>query len=172
MEKNKKRLIRDIVEYLIIILVIVLIRTFVATPIRVQQVSMYPTLHPNDIMILNKIGWDINGVNRFDIVVIKTSSEYLIKRVVGLPGEYIEYKNNILYVNKRVVKENFTHANTDDFVLETIGYERIPKDKYFVLGDNRGNSTDSRIIGLIDRKDIVGKTDFILFPFKDFGLVK
>lgn len=172
MKKDKKNIKKDILEYALIILVVIIIRVFLFTPIRVEQKSMFPTLHPNDIMVLNKIGFSLGGVKRFDIVVIKTKEEYIIKRVIGLPGEYIEYKNNKLYINNKVVQESFINIDTDDFILEVIGHETIPKNKYFVVGDNRGNSTDSRIIGLIDKKDIIGKTNFILYPFNNLGIVK
>ena len=171
MEKNKKGIIKEYSEYLIIIAVVIIFRTFLYTPIIVQQQSMTPTLNPNDIMMLNKIGFKLNGVNRFDIVVIKVDDERLIKRVIGLPGEYIEYKDNKLFVDGSIIEEKFLKASTNDFILEVIGYEKIPEDKYFVVGDNRGNSTDSRIIGLIDKKDVIGKTNFILFPLKKFGTV-
>ena len=168
MKKNRKNLLKEVIQYVIILIVVIIIRTFIFTPIRVQQKSMYPTLNPNDIMILNKIGLYTSNIKRFDIVVIKLDDEYIIKRVIGLPNESIEYKDDMLYVNDEEIKETFIDANTEDFKLEDIGYVTIPKNKYFVLGDNRGNSTDSRVLGLIDRKDILGKTNFVLFPFKYF----
>ncbi len=145
-----------------------LVRTFIFTPIKVQQKSMYPTLNPKDIMLLNKIGYYINGVERFDIVVLKNNDDFLIKRIIGLPGEELEYKNSILYVNGKELKESFINTNTEDFKIDA----KIPKGKYFLIGDNRNNSTDSRILGFIDEKDIKGKTNFIFFPFKRIGLVK
>lgn len=169
---KKNNIGKEILDYILIIVAVLAIRTFLFTPIQVEQKSMIPTLNPNDIMVLNKIGYNIFGVNRFDIVVIKVEDEYIIKRVIGLPGEKIEYKNGKLLVNDKVLNEDFIDVKTEDFVLDSIGYDRIPKDKYFVLGDNRGNSTDSRVLGLIDKKDILGKTNFILFPFNKFGIVK
>jgi signal peptidase I len=169
---KKNNIGKEILDYAIIIIAVLVIRTFLFTPIQVEQKSMIPTLDPNDIMVLNKIGYNLFGVNRFDIVVIKVEDEYIIKRVIGLPGEKIEYKNGKLLVNDKVVNEDFIDVYTEDFVLDSIGYDKIPKDKYFVLGDNRGNSTDSRVLGLIDKKDILGKTNFILFPFNKFGIVK
>lgn len=127
---------------------------------------MVPTLLDGDIMILDKIGYRINGLKRFDIVVIKYNNEKIIKRVIGLPGDYIEYKDNILYVNGKEIKEEYKRDITNNFSLKDLGYEKIPENKYLVLGDNRSISKDSRIIGLIDKEDIEGYTGIIVFPFK------
>lgn len=149
------------------IIIVVVIRTFVMTPIKVQQKSMFPTLKENDIMILNKIGFYTSGIERFDIVVINHENDFLIKRVIGFPGETIEYKNNKLYIDDKEIKEDFISVNTDDFMFDN----KIPKNKYFVIGDNRNNSVDSRLFGLIDKKDILGKTNLIIYPFNRFGAV-
>lgn len=122
-------------------------------------------------MILDKIGYRINGLKRFDIVVIKYNNEKIIKRVIGLPGDYIEYKDNILYVNGKEIKEEYKRDITNNFSLKDLGYEKIPENKYLVLGDNRSISKDSRIIGLIDKEDIEGYTGIIVFPFKRIGNV-
>ena len=132
---------------------------------------MVPTLLDGDIMILDKIGYRINGLKRFDIVVIKYNNEKIIKRVIGLPGDYIEYKDNILYVNGKEIKEEYKRDITNNFSLKDLGYEKIPENKYLVLGDNRSISKDSRIIGLIDKEDIEGYTGIIVFPFKRIGNV-
>ena len=132
---------------------------------------MVPTLLDGDIMILDKIGYRINGLKRFDIVVIKYNNEKIIKRVIGLPGDYIEYKDNILYVNEKEIKEEYKRDITNNFSLKDLGYEKIPENKYLVLGDNRSISKDSRIIGLIDKEDIEGYTGIIVFPFKRIGNV-
>lgn len=132
---------------------------------------MVPTLLDGDIMILDKIGYRINGLKRFDIVVIKYNNEKIIKRVIGLPGDYIEYKDNILYVNGKEIKEEYKREITNNFSLKDLGYEKIPENKYLVLGDNRSISKDSRIIGLIDKEDIEGYTGIIVFPFKRIGNV-
>ena len=132
---------------------------------------MVPTLLDGDIMILDKIGYRINGLKRFDIVVIKYNNEKIIKRVIGLPGDYIEYRDNILYVNGKEIKEEYKRDITNNFSLKDLGYEKIPENKYLVLGDNRSISKDSRIIGLIDKEDIEGYTGIIVFPFKRIGNV-
>ena len=84
----------------------------------------------------------------------------------------MEYKNNKLYINGKKVKEKITGLKTEDFDSILLGSEKIPKDCYLVLGDNRGNSQDSRALGFIKRKDILGKTSFTIFPFNRFGSKK
>ena len=125
---------------------------------------MNPTLYNNNIILLNKLDYKLNEIKRFDVVVIKVKNEKLIKRVIGLPGEYVEYKDNNLYVDGFLIDEKFKHATTSDFKLETLGYLKIPGDKYFVVGDNRNNSVDSRVIGLIDKSDILGSVSYKIIP--------
>lgn len=161
------KVIKEIIEYAVIILIVILIRSFIATPIKVQQRSMTPTLLSNDIMILNKIGYYLNGVDRFDIVVIKHNNDYLIKRVIGLPGETLEYKDGKLLINDKEIEEDFINVNTKDYKLD----KKIPKNSYFLVGDNRNNSVDSRIFGVVSKKDFLGKTNIILYPFERLGKV-
>lgn len=173
MKKEKlKKIIKEVYPYFVIVLVVVLVRSFIITPAIVDGKSMYPTLNDNNIVILNKLDYKINGLKRFDIIVVDYNGEKLIKRVIGLPGEHIEYKNNMLFINGYLTNENFNHDNTSNFKLEMIGYLKIPGDKYFVVGDNRNHSTDSRMIGLIDKKDIKGKVSLRLFPINKFGKIK
>lgn len=158
--------------YIIIIIVIILVKCFVVTPVRVNGESMLPTLKENDIMILNKLAYKSKEIKRFDIVVIKAHGELIIKRVIGLPGDKITYKDNQLYVNGKKVKENFTkneHEQLDDYIIQG---EVVPEGKYFVVGDNRPKSLDSRSIGYIKKKNIKGKCNFTIFPFSRIGKKK
>ncbi len=169
MENEKKitlSLLSGWLSYIIIIIAVILLKQFIIAPIRVNGDSMNETLLDKDIMILDKISYRFTDIKRFDIVVIKKDKEYLIKRVIGLPGENVEYRDNKLYINDKEVKENFNHEKTDDYVLE----KKIPEGYYFVVGDNRDISLDSRVIGLIKREEILGKTSLVLFPFNRFGI--
>lgn len=170
-EKLKKTL-KKIYPYIIVVIVVVLIRSFIITPAMVDGNSMLPNLQDNNVVILNKLDYRLNDIKRFDVVVVNYNGEKLIKRVIGLPGEHVEYKNGLLYINGFVTDENFTHADTNDFKLETIGYLKIPGDKYFVVGDNRNDSVDSRVIGLIDKGDILGSVSLRIFPVNKIGKVK
>ncbi len=168
-EKPKKNLFKELLPYIIIVFVVIFIRTFIITPVRVEGESMYPNLNDGEILILKKYD---KAYSRFDVVVFNYKNDKLIKRVIGLPGEKVEYKNNKLYIDGKLLKENFkTNSPTIDFKLEEIGYDVIPDGYYFVMGDNRNNSTDSRIIGLVSKDDIVGSTNFSLFPFSTIGKI-
>lgn len=166
--KNK---VKVLLPYIIIILVVLFVKAFIVTPIKVNGESMYPTLEEGDIMILNKTAYYFNKPERFDIVVVNMPDEYLIKRVIGLPGEHIEYKDNTLYVDGKKVKENFKHGVTDDFNIEELGSDTIPLNTYLVLGDNRENSLDSRELGFIREDQLLGRTSLIILPFNRIGSV-
>lgn len=165
-EKKKKGIGSFLKEYGIFILFLVLIllfKKYYYSPLYVHGDSMKNTLHDGDIMILDVVGYRHQGLQRFDIVVVDIQKEYIIKRVVGLPGEKVEYKDQTLYINGKKVKDEYGIGETEDFSYQ------VPKGQYFVLGDNRENSMDSRYFGSFSKKDILGKTHFILFPFQRFG---
>lgn len=161
--------VKAIMPYIIIVLVVIFIKVFVVTPIRVNGPSMLPTLHEKDIMILNKTAYYFSEPKRFDIVVINTKDNYIIKRIIGLPGEKIEYKDNVLYVNGEEVEEPVEGLQTDDFTSEELGSKKVPENSYLVLGDNRPESYDSRSIGFIQKNQILGRTTLTIFPFNRFG---
>lgn len=156
-----KKILKEIWSYLVIILVVVLIRTFLVTPIRVNGKSMYPTLNDGYFMILKKYAKD--DIDRFDIVVIKEGKEKLIKRVIGLPTENISIRDDHLFVEDEEIIDNYGSGHVKDFT------DYCGKDEYYVLGDNREDSTDSRIFGCVKKENIIGKTDFIVFPFTKWG---
>lgn len=131
---------------------------------------MKPNLHSGEMLIVKKTGYNGDSIKRFDVVVIKEDNDEIIKRIIGLPGEHISYKNNKLYVNDKEVEQNYKFYDTEDFNLEEIcTCSTIPKGKYLVLGDNRPVSKDSRMIGLIEEKDIFGKAIFRLWPISSLG---
>lgn len=161
-----KKFIKELIPYIVIIIVVVLVRTYIVTPVIVVGDSMVPTLKDKQILLLNKFDYKFNEIERYDIVVIKVGKSEIIKRVIGLPGENIEYKNNTLYIDGHEEKTIY-NFDTDDFKLEEIcKCDKIPQDKYLVLGDNRTVSSDSRIIGLIDKEDIKGSTTISIWPIK------
>jgi len=165
-----KKIIKELYPYVIIVVVVILVRTFIITPVIVSGNSMKPNFNDGELLLVRKIKYNEKTIKRFDVVVIKKDKEEIIKRVIGLPGEHISYKNNKLYVNDKLVQENYTHLNTKDFNLEEIcSCNSIPEGKYLVLGDNRPISKDSRMIGLIDEKDILGKAVYRIWPISKFG---
>lgn len=176
----------DLLKILIIgLLFTLIIRLFLFSPVIVDGESMEPTLHDRDRMIVNKIKYKFTEPNRFDIVVFHAPDQRdFIKRVIGLPGEHVAVRDNILYVNGEELAqpfmENMEDAEitypiiTSDFTLESLkgNYEKIPEGYVLVLGDNRTNSTDSRHIGLISMDEIVGKTNTVYWPMKRMQIVK
>lgn len=162
---NKK--VKDIIDYVIIVIVVILIRTFIITPALVDGSSMDNTLHDGQLVIINKYDYMFNDIDRFDIVVVnnREDGDKIIKRVIGLPNETIKYKDNILYINDKKVIEEYSIGDTFDFEYKT------GKDEYFVLGDNREVSKDSRYLGNFKSNDILGSVNFRLFPFSKFGKV-
>ena len=157
--KNKiLNIVKELIPYIIIIIVVCLIRTYIITPVRVDGTSMNPTLENDEILLLNKYD---HSYKRFDIIVFKTSGSKLVKRIIGLPGDTVEYKNNKLYINGNYVEENFSHKTTNDFKEE-----KVKEGYYFVLGDNRTNSLDSRFIGQIPKENITGVVKISLYPPK------
>lgn len=163
---------KELVPYVVIVFIVALIRTFIATPVRVNGDSMYPYLKDGEILVLNKV--DTN-YKRNDIIVAQALNTKIIKRVIAVPGENVEYKDCKLYINGEEVKDFVTECITEDFTLEDLyGYVTIPDNYYFVMGDNRKASTDSRDyrVGLISKDKIQGKAVFRLTPFKKIGMLK
>lgn len=166
--KKNNNYFKDIIAYVLIIIFVILIRTFVITPVRVDGDSMNNNLKDGEILLLKKFD---KFYERFDVIVFKYGSDRLIKRIIGLPGERVYYKDNKLYINDNYVEEVMIDKKTYDFDMSQLGYEVIPDGYYFVMGDNRINSKDSRIIGFVSEKDILGTTNFIIFPFSKFGSI-
>lgn len=182
--KEKNELWEWTKALLIAFAIAAIIRYFLFTPIAVDGESMMPTLENGDRMIVNKIGYKIGEPKRFDIVVFHApEKKNYIKRVIGLPGETLEYKNDQLYINGEPIDEPYLDAYksqitegtlTEDFSLKDIGVnlEEIPEGFVFVMGDNRRYSKDSRHIGFVDQKEIIGNTSLIFWPFSEIKIVK
>ncbi len=167
-----KKKLKELYPYVVIVVVVVLFRTFIATPVRVDGTSMDSTLKNGEILILNKLD---RSYERFDVVVVDVevdgNTSKLVKRIIGLPGESIEYKDNQLYINGEVIKD-VAPSRTNDFSLKEIyNIDKLPDDCYFVMGDNRKYSRDSRdyTVGIIKKEDIVGTTTLRIFPLNKIG---
>ena len=169
---NHKNNFKELLPYIAILVSVIILKMFVFTTIRVNGSSMDPTLKNKDLMILDKISYRFNKIKRNDIVVVKTKNDKLIKRVIGLPGESIKYENNTLYINDKEYRDLVNWTTTDDFDITEFGIDKIPENCYFVMGDNRPDSIDSRIIGPVKKDDIIGHAVFTIFPFSRFGSKK
>ena len=166
-KESKKNWVKELIPYLIILIVVVLIRSFLVTPVRVSGESMVDTLDGGEIMILNKLG----EIKRYSMVVANIDiddkhDDTVIKRVYGLPNETIKCENGIIYINNKKIEDFYAYGTTFDFEEVKLG-----DDEYYLLGDNRMVSLDSRYVGPVHKKDIEGTTSFIIFPFNKFGKV-
>ena len=175
------KFIKKIIIYIIIIMVVIMIRTFIITPVEVDGSSMEDTLHDNELLLLSKISYKISEINRFDIVVIDKGDDKVVKRVIGLPGDEVEYRENMLFINGEKIDDIYAKNATFDFDVKDIclikdnieecTYTKVPEGKYIVLGDNRLISSDSRVNGFIDEEDILGKAVFRIWPLNKIGLI-
>jgi len=186
-DKKKNELWEWTKALIIAFLIAVVIRYFLFTPIVVDGESMMPTLENGDRMIVNKFGYMIGEPKRFDIVVFHApEGKDYIKRVIGLPGDYVEYKNDQLYINGEPIDEPYLDVYksqlpkgnlTQDFTLQDIpgvepDIEAIPKNYVLVMGDNRRGSKDSRHIGLVNVDKIIGSTNLIFWPINEIRFVE
>lgn len=147
---------------------------FIGTHTIVDGSSMEATLHDEDVLAVNKICYTLYDPERFDIIVFPYDDEsYYIKRIIGLPGETVEIADGVIYIDGSVLDESYgleeMHEPDDDFEEVTLG-----DDEYFVLGDNRNSSKDSRSpeVGFVKRNTIIGKACFRLYPFDTMGTLE
>lgn len=151
------------------------IRTFVAEARYIPSGSMEPTLQINDRLIIDKLTYDFESPHREDIVVFNPTKvlqaenfhDAFIKRIIGLPGDKVEVKNERVYVNEKPLKENYIAAKPN----YQWGPVIVPAHSYLVLGDNRNNSYDSHYWGFVGRDRIIGRAIFRFFPFNRIGEV-
>ncbi len=151
------------------LLIAFFVRAYLFQPYKVQMGSMQPTLHNNDLIMVNKISYRFREPVRGDIVVFNppgnTSSIHYIKRIIALPGERIEIKEGKVFINGIELSETYLlHSDTPGIVKEFV----LSENEFFVLGDHRNNSMDSRDFGAVPLSNIHGKTMFQIWPLKDF----
>lgn len=180
-EEDKRITAKDIRKFVLYIAAVMLLTfvlvNFVAQRTRVSGSSMESTLSDGDNLIVDKITYRFNEPKRFDVIIFPyrhTDDTYYIKRIIGLPGETVQIDNDGgIWINGVRIEDPYEREKMLDpgIAIEPVTLEN---DEYFVLGDNRNNSQDSRFagVGLIDRDDIIGKAWIRVFPFKDIGIVE
>ena len=177
---RKKRLIDPRLKLLIqvaaTLFITCLVIRFVAAKTTVEGVSMYPTLADSENVLIDKMAYRTGVPERFDIVVFEeeiSDTGYYIKRIIGLPGEQVTIdKRGNIYINGMVLRDSYGYGVIADpgIAVNTV---YVGKDEYFVMGDNRNNSTDSRFeeVGNIKRSQILGKVALRLTPLDRFGYI-
>lgn len=179
MNKVMKEMISTLLYLLCVLCLTWLVITFVGQRTEVDGASMEPTLYHGDNLIVDKISYRFRDPQRFDIIVFPFQYEkdtYYIKRIIGLPGEtvQIDQAGNI-YINGEKLEENY---GKEIIKADRVGIAAEPvvlgKDEYFVMGDNRNNSTDSRteLVGNIKRENIIGKAWVRIWPFSEIGVLR
>jgi len=157
------------------LLIALLIKTFLFQAFYIPSASMDPTLKVHDRVLVNKLSYHLHSVHRGDIVVFKAPPEErtaqikdLVKRVIGLPGDTIEARDNHVYINDHLLKEPYLPAGT---VTDDLPRQVVPAGSYFMMGDNRAASSDSRVFGTIKRSTIIGRAFVKMWPLSRLGFL-
>ena len=174
---NKKKIIRDYgISIIAAIIIAVTFRTYVFARADVDGKSMYSTLNDKDVLFVEKVSLLTHKINRGQIVIFDSknyTNDIYVKRVIGIEGDEIEIKDGKVYLNGTALQENYLDENTvtnpGPFILKN-GKYKVEKDYVFVLGDNREDSVDSRILGPISTKDLKGHVVVRVYPFNKFRL--
>ncbi len=160
---------RDLVIALSLAIVIII---FFYQPVKVEGTSMTPLISDQERIFINKFVYRFEPIERGDVVVFwypLDRSKSFIKRVVGLPGDTVEIREGQVYLNGQLLQEPYIPPESDDF--GTYSPTRVPKGEYFVMGDHRTSSNDSRIFGPVPRRFIYGKAVFAYWPVDHFGSI-
>lgn len=175
-EPKRNSLLRDVMETLVLIVVVVTISQTLLANYVIQQESAFPNFLPNQRVFVDKVLYRASGLNRGDIVVVHSQNggDDLFKRVVGLPGEEVDIRENKVFINGTVIAENYLApgANSDIGVRGGLLPQRLAADEYFLMGDNRSYSQDSRSFGPFNKDKLVGRVWLRYWPLSAFTLVK
>jgi signal peptidase I len=166
-------LLREIVETVVLALVIFLLIRQVVQNYRIESHSMRPSFEEGQFILVNKLAFKLGAPERGDVIIFhnpNNTREDYIKRVIGLPGDTVEVRGQMVYINSRPLPEEYplnAFAPNSHF-----GPVVVEADRLFVMGDNRGNSTDSRAFGTLSEDLVVGKAWVRVWPASEFGLIQ
>lgn len=157
---------------IIAVLLAFILRTFIFATSIVEGESMHPALEDGERIIFNKLVYIVSEPERGDIIIIQHPEKNYVKRIIGLPNETIEMRNHVLFIDGIEQESSFVGEH-DTKLTGNFGPFYIPEDSYFVMGDNRAISKDSRNgLGYIDRSHIIGRSEFIIYPFSEWEITR
>ena len=173
-QPRQKSFVRDTLEIVFLALVLYVVIQYAVQTVHVLGSSMYPTLHDNDLLVASKISYKLHQPQRGDIIVFKPPDEAsrdFIKRIIALPGERIRIVSGVVYINDQVLKEPYLPEKwTYNNNWPASGQDQImPPNMFFVMGDNRNHSSDSRTFGPITLDSILGKAEVRIWPLSAIG---
>jgi signal peptidase I len=171
--------VRNLVEWVAIVVgalaVALIVKTFFIQAFFIPSLSMYPTLDEGDRVLVNKLSYKVHDIHRGDIVVFErpkgqpeSDIKDLIKRVIGLPGDTIEAKDGVVYIDDKALSEDYL---VEGVTTDNLPRQEIPAGHIWVMGDNRGDSADSRVFGPIDEDTVVGRAFVRVWPIPDISLL-
>ena len=173
-QPRQKSFVRDTLEIVFLALVLYVVIQYAVQTVHVLGSSMFPTLHDNDLLVASKISYKLHAPQRGDIIVFKPPDEAsrdFIKRIIALPGERIRITNGVVYINDQVLREPYLPEKwTYNNNWPASGQDQImPTGEYFVMGDNRNHSSDSRTFCPITLQSILGKAEVRIWPMSQLG---
>lgn len=176
MGKKLKKWIECLKEPILAILGAFLISSFIVSHADIPTESMLPTIQAGDHLVVNRMPYYYRDPVRGELVIFEHENEHLIKRVIGVPGDIVDIKDGYIYLNNEKLEESryvLEDGKTFPFSKSEIELPyTVPNESYFVLGDNRKDSSDSRLFGPIKREEVIAKAGYRIYPFNTIGIVK
>jgi len=174
--ERRYRLLREIIETITLTLLMFLIIRFAVQNFRVDGMSMEPTLHNQEYILVNKAAYVFHAPHRGDVIVFEYPPDPqvdYVKRIIAIPGDVISVVGEKVTVDGVTLREPYVNPSDPFNPFPPIYNHTIPANQYFVMGDNRGNSSDSRQWGYVPRQNIIGQATFVYWPFDggNFGLL-
>jgi signal peptidase I len=165
-----KSYLADVGQTILVSIALFLIVNAVSARVRIESISMQPTLYEGDFVFVNRLSYKLGEPGRGDVIVFRyppnPDEDPFIKRVIGLPGDEVTVKNGHVLVNNIVIREPYIKASP-----AYSGTWRVPDNQLFVLGDNRNNSSDSHMWGMVPRDHVIGKAEVVYLPYKHWQVL-